>query len=65
MQIQLNGQSRHVQARTVKALVEELALTGKRIAVEHNLHIVSRTQWAETTLTEGDRVEIVHAIGGG
>ena len=46
-------------------LVERLELTGRRLAVELNLEIVPRSQYAETQLADGDRVEIVHAIGGG
>ncbi len=66
MQIQLNGEAYSVEPSTTLAdLVERLGLTGKRLAIELNLDIVPRSQFAQTRLTEGDRVEIVHAIGGG
>ncbi len=65
MQITLNGAVRRTEARTVAALVDELGLAGKRIAVERNGEIVPRSRYAETTLAEGDRLEIVGAVGGG
>lgn len=66
MHIQLNGEPLELpDGRTVAELLEQLALTGRRVAVERNLEIVSRSQYAETRLAEGDRLEIVHAIGGG
>ncbi|AZC25481.1 MULTISPECIES: sulfur carrier protein ThiS [Pseudomonas] len=66
MRIQLNGESFELpDGSTVAALLTSLELTGRRIAVELNLDIVPRSQHAETTLNEGDQVEVVHAIGGG
>ncbi|RTR05575.1 sulfur carrier protein ThiS [Halomonas nitroreducens] len=66
MQIQLNGEARTLEAdASVARLVEALGLTGRRIAVEVNEEIVPKSVHAETRLAEGDRVEIVHAIGGG
>jgi sulfur carrier protein len=66
MQIHLNGEAYPLAgATTVAELVEQLGLVGKRLAVELNLDIVPRSQFAETRLQDGDRVEIVHAIGGG
>tara|TARA_Y100000748_G_scaffold102853_1_gene85762 strand:- start:1162 stop:1362 length:201 start_codon:yes stop_codon:yes gene_type:complete len=66
MQILLNGEPHQLdQPLTLRALIDELGLTGKRLAVELNLEIVPRSQHADTRLSEGDRVEIVHAIGGG
>ncbi len=66
MQIQLNGEAYSLEgAPSVAELVERLGLTGKRLAVELNLDIVPRSQFAETRLQDGDRIEIVHAIGGG
>ena len=40
-------------------------MKGDRVAVELNREIVSRAQWAETSLKDGDRLEIVHFVGGG
>lgn len=66
MQIQLNGEARTLAPDlTVAALVESLGLAGRRIAVEVNEEIVPRSEHAATRLVEGDRVEVVHAIGGG
>lgn len=66
MQILLNGETTTIaEATTVHALVLQLQLGGKRIAVEVNEDIVPRSAHGTTTLREGDNVEIVHAIGGG
>lgn len=66
MQIHLNGETRDVApATTLAALIGTLELTGKRIAVELNGEIAPRSRHGETVLREGDRVEIVQAIGGG
>jgi len=66
VQIILNGDNTVIaDAATVSTLIEQLGLTGKRIAIELNETIVPRSAHAETVLHDGDRVEIVHAIGGG
>ncbi|SDM43520.1 sulfur carrier protein ThiS [Franzmannia pantelleriensis] len=66
MQILLNGEARTLEAEaTVSDLIAALDLTGRRIAVEVNEEIVPRSQHAQQGLADGDRVEIVHAIGGG
>ena len=66
MQILLNGETQQVQdGATVAALIERLELAGKRLAVEVNEEVVPRSAYAQTGLNEGDRVEIVRAIGGG
>ena len=65
MNIQLNGEARVVTANTLAALITELELGGKRIAVELNGEIAPRSQHASIALQENDHVEIVHAIGGG
>jgi len=62
----INGEERTFQsARTLAGLVEELGMKQDRVAVELNRNIVSRECWAETALSEGDRLEIVHFVGGG
>jgi sulfur carrier protein len=65
----LNGQSRsfdHLsETASLEQLVGELGLKGDRVAVEHNGEIVSRSSWAETTVNGGDRLEVVHFVGGG
>jgi sulfur carrier protein len=65
MEIELNGATRRTDSPTVAALVDELGLAGKRIAVERNGEIVPRSRYAETRLQEGDRLEVVGAVGGG
>ncbi len=66
MNIYLNGEARQVPDNCSAAkLVEELSLTGKRIAMEVNREIVPRSSYADYTLQADDKVEIVHAIGGG
>lgn len=50
---------------TVSDLVARLALEGRRYAVERNGRIVPRAEHAATRLSHGDRLEIVHAVGGG
>lgn len=51
--------------KTVAALLGHLDFMNKRIAVELNEQIVPKSKHADTTLSEGDVVEVVHAIGGG
>ncbi len=65
----LNGQSRTFPALSESSnldqLVAELGLQGDRVAVEHNGSIASRTTWTQTVLHEGDKLEVVHFVGGG
>jgi sulfur carrier protein len=63
--IQLNGEQRRVAARTLAELVAELGLERRMIAIERNLEVVPKSRYAETQLAEGDRIELVHMIGGG
>lgn len=66
MQITLNGELTTVPDNaTIVVLLDELAITGRRLAVEVNEDIVPRSQHGEFRLSPGDRVEVVHAIGGG
>lgn len=66
MLVQVNGENMELpEGATIAALIERLTLTGKRLAVEVNEDIVPRSQHPQFALTEGDRVEVVHAIGGG
>jgi sulfur carrier protein len=64
--IQLNGESREVlEGAVLSDLVHELSLAPARIAIEVNQLVVRRDQWERTALAEGDRIEIVHFVGGG
>jgi sulfur carrier protein len=65
----LNGQSRTFEAlssgASLQQLVEALGLKGDRVAVERNGEIAPRTGWLGTAVADGDRIEIVHFVGGG
>lgn len=66
MEIILNGESRTIGSdTTLERLLEDLGIEGKRLAVEVNEKVVPRSLFAEYRLAPGDRLEIVHAIGGG
>lgn len=66
MKIVVNGDAVELEApMTVRQLVEHLELGGGPVAVERNGEVVPRALHAETALAEGDRVEIVHFVGGG
>ena len=66
MHVQVNGEPREVPAGTTVAdLVADLAASGQRFAVEINEQLVPRSLHADRALAEGDRIEVVHAIGGG
>lgn len=64
--IKINGASRQFPDSTpVAALMEEMGLTGKRIALERNGEIVPRSLFATQQLADGDTLEVVVAVGGG
>jgi len=66
MRIVVNGQEKTLAAPvTVAALLGELGMAGKRVAVEVNQEIVPRSRHDEVRLQDNDRVEVVFAIGGG
>ncbi|MGH9549755.1 MAG: sulfur carrier protein ThiS [Terriglobales bacterium] len=65
MKITINGQEQSSPPITLAGLVEQLGMKQDRVAVELNRNIVPRTQWADTNLSEGDHLEIVHFVGGG
>ena len=66
MDIELNGQPRRIDpGASILALLENEGLAERRVAVEVNGEIVPRSLHAAHALVEGDRVEIVHALGGG
>ena len=66
MKITINGETRQFSPQlTVAELVEALGYTGKRIAIERNGEIVPRGRHVDVSLAEGDRLEIVVAVGGG
>jgi sulfur carrier protein len=67
--IQLNGRQRSIpeigSPATINSLIEALDLKADRIAIEHNGEIVPRTTWSTTSVRSGDKLEIVHFVGGG
>lgn len=66
MNVVINGQPRQIPSGlTIQELLLHLDLKQERIAVERNQQIVPRAEWATTVLHEGDRLEIVHFVGGG
>lgn len=66
MKLVINGEDRTVEGTlTLSKLVEQLGMKSDRVAVELNFDIVPRDQWVGTQLAEGDRLEIVHFVGGG
>lgn len=68
LQITLNGQARDLPLATeavITELLQHLELKGDRIAVEQNGIILPRASWSTTAVSNGDRFEIVHFVGGG
>ena len=66
MKLWVNGEERAIEgAANVAALVAVLGLDPRKVAVERNLEIVPRSTYVSTPLADGDRIEIVHFIGGG
>jgi sulfur carrier protein len=65
----VNGQTREFEqlapGANLQDLIVELGLKGDRVAIEHNGNIVPRGEWADARLGDGDRLEIVHFVGGG
>jgi thiazole synthase len=66
MQLTINGESRRFDMSiTVEQLLGEIGIDGRKVAVERNLEIVPKSQYGQTPLSDGDKLEIVHFIGGG
>jgi sulfur carrier protein len=66
LRVELNGEPQELEeGTTLSTLVERLALAPERVAVELNRDVVRRADWPATRLSDGDRVEIVHFVGGG
>lgn len=64
--ILLNGERREVPAKVdLDELLELFSLPKQRVAVELNSKVVRRTDWSETVVSESDRIEVVHFVGGG
>ena len=66
MRVELNGEPKELaEGATLLTLIEQLSLAPERVAVELNRDVVRRADWPATRLSDGDRVEIVHFVGGG
>jgi len=66
MQLFINGEENTFTAvSTLPELIDQLGMKGDRVAVELNREIVPRARWNDTRLQDGDRLEIVHFVGGG
>ena len=66
MQITLNGDAHEVAGPlTVAALLDQLGIDARRVAIEHNLVVLKRDAFAVTMVREGDEIEIVNFVGGG
>jgi len=66
MKLLINGEGRSFDEHlTLAALVEELGVKADRVAIELNHIIVRRDAWGATNLRDGDRLEVVHFVGGG
>ena len=66
MQITLNGEPYQLeQPLSVAELLEKLDIDSRRVAIEYNLSILKRYAYPQTMISEGDRLEIVNAVGGG
>ena len=66
MQLVINGKEKSLESsENIAQMLQELDITGSHIAVALNFQVVPRTRYGQTPLSEGDKVEIVHAVGGG
>ena len=66
VKLQINGEDKTYDSPlTLATLISQMGLKADRVAVELNLSIVPRELWLQTNLNEGDRLEIVHFVGGG
>ncbi|WP_245183774.1 sulfur carrier protein ThiS [Haematospirillum sp. H1815] len=66
MELIVNGERHAVAQRvTVQEFLDSVGLDARKVAVERNREIVTRSAYGQTLLDEGDRIEIVHFIGGG
>ena len=66
MNLTVTGETRTFEPlANLTALVSALGLDGRKVAIERNLEIVPRSAYGKTALADGDRIEIVHFIGGG
>jgi thiamine biosynthesis protein ThiS len=65
MQVCINGEQRDIAPSTMLQLLESLGVDPKKVAVEHNAEILPKAEYNTTSLADGDKIEIVHFVGGG
>lgn len=66
MKVTVNGQEIELKDQmSLSELLAELELQSERVAVEVNKQVISRKLWSDTVIKEGDKIEIVHFVGGG
>ena len=66
MRVFINGESKEISGTpSLAELIDQLDLPAARIAIELNRDVVRRSDWSSTMLQDGDRIEIVHFVGGG
>jgi thiamine biosynthesis protein ThiS len=64
--ITLNGETKRIDSEvTIDRLLDLFSLPRQRVAIELNRSVISRGEWPDTILNEGDKIEIVHFVGGG
>jgi thiamine biosynthesis protein ThiS len=64
--VTVNGEARDLPDElTLEALIHRLALAPDRLAIERNREVVRRADWPHTVLSEEDKIEIIHFVGGG
>ncbi len=66
IKIRLNGETREIESQIdIVGLLDLLSLPSQRVAVELNGTVIRRVDWPETQISHGDRIEVVHFVGGG
>ncbi|PYV67277.1 MAG: thiamine biosynthesis protein ThiS [Acidobacteria bacterium] len=66
MKLTINGENREFSSiSTISSLLDQLGMKAGRVAVELNRELIPRDRWATTNLSDGDKLEIVHFVGGG
>jgi thiamine biosynthesis protein ThiS len=66
MMLTINGENREFHSISmISTLLDQLGMKPDRVAVELNRELIPRDRWAATELSDGDRLEIVHFVGGG
>ena len=65
MRLTVNGEAYHTEKNTVSELLGEMDIAPERVAVEVNLKVIKRAEYAGYKLQEGDSIEVVYFVGGG